>query len=80
MWRRGVVVITTSQLPSAKPELRFCACSNQLAECQRFAMMRISDVFRRSTCPQKQFIIINIKISKSYIKLQFKVTSFSVLC
>ena len=28
MWRRGVVVITTAQLHSAKPELRLCAGSN----------------------------------------------------
>ena len=28
MWRRGVVVITTAQLHSTKPELRFCADSN----------------------------------------------------
>ena len=28
MCRRGVVVITTAQLHSAKPELRFCAGSN----------------------------------------------------
>ena len=28
MWRRGVVVITTAQLYSTKPELRFCASSN----------------------------------------------------
>ena len=27
-WRRGVVVITTSQLHSTKPEFRFCAASN----------------------------------------------------
>ena len=27
-WRRGVVVITTAQLHSSKPELRFCAGSN----------------------------------------------------
>ena len=27
-WRRGVVVITTAQLHSTKPELRFCAVSN----------------------------------------------------
>ena len=26
--RRGVVVMTTAQLPSAISELRFCACSN----------------------------------------------------
>ena len=28
MWRRGVVVITTVQLHSSKPELRFCAGLN----------------------------------------------------
>ena len=28
MWRRGVLVITTAQLHSTKPELRFCECSN----------------------------------------------------
>ena len=28
IWRRGVVVITTAQLPSTKPEFRFCASSN----------------------------------------------------
>ena len=27
-WRRGVVVITTAQLHSTKPELRFCTASN----------------------------------------------------
>ena len=27
-WRRGVVVVTTAQLHSIKPELRFCADSN----------------------------------------------------
>ena len=27
-WRRGVVVMTTTQLHSTKPELRFCADSN----------------------------------------------------
>ena len=26
-WRRGIVVITTAQLHSTKPELRFCAGS-----------------------------------------------------
>ena len=28
LWRRGVVVLTTAQLHSTKPELRFCAGSN----------------------------------------------------
>ena len=27
-WRSGVMVITTAQLHSTKPELRFCAGSN----------------------------------------------------
>ena len=28
LWRRGVVVITTAQLHSSKPEHRFCTGSN----------------------------------------------------
>ena len=28
LWRRGVVVITTAQLHSTNPELRFCTGSN----------------------------------------------------
>ena len=28
IWHRGVVVMTTAQLHSTKPELRFCADSN----------------------------------------------------
>ena len=28
LWRRGVVVLTTAQLHSTKPQLRFCAGSN----------------------------------------------------
>ena len=28
MWHRGVAAITTTQLHSTKPELRFCAGSN----------------------------------------------------
>ena len=38
-----LVVITTVQLHSTKPELRFCAGSNLFAACRRFAMVRISD-------------------------------------
>ena len=40
LWRRGVVVITTAQLHSRKPELRFCAGSNptrgvsEIRECE----------------------------------------------
>ena len=29
VWRHGVVVITTAQLHSTKPELRFCSGSNR---------------------------------------------------
>ena len=43
IWHRGVVVMTTAQLHSTKPELRFCAGSNLLAACRRFEMVRISD-------------------------------------
>ena len=39
-WNRGVMVVTTAQLHSTKPELKFCAGS---VACQRFAMLRISD-------------------------------------
>ena len=28
MWHRGVVVITTAQLGSTKPQVKFCAGSN----------------------------------------------------
>ena len=43
LWRRGVVVITTAQLHSTKPELRFCTGLNPARACRRFAMVRISD-------------------------------------
>ena len=65
MWRRGVVVITTAQLPSTKPEL-------MLTVCWRFAMVRISssgpgwkqgvNAFFQSTVPQNQFIIVTSSI------------------
>ena len=32
VWHHGVVVITTAQLHSTKPELRFCASSNPVSE------------------------------------------------
>ena len=34
IWRRGVVVITTAQLHSTKPELRFCAGSRNVGDAQ----------------------------------------------
>ena len=68
LWRRGVVVITTAQLHSIKPELRFCASSNPacgVAEiCDGEGLWQWSwleirlNAFRRSTILQKQFIVI----------------------
>ena len=69
LWRRGVVVITTAQLHSAKPELRFCAGSNParvVSEIRdgeylwRWSWLEIRlNILRQSTIPQKQFIIIS---------------------
>ena len=71
-WHRGVVVITTAQLHSTKPELRFCAGSNPARNVWEFrdgedlwqwSRLEIRlKAFRRSTIPQKQFIIIMIII------------------
>ena len=63
LWHRGAVVITTAQLHSAKPELRFCAGSNGVSEIRdgedlwQWSRLEIRlNAFRRSTIPQKQFI------------------------
>ena len=71
MWRRGEVVITTAQLHSTKPELRFCAGSNPARgvseirdgeDLWQWSRLEIRlNTFRRSTIPQKQFIIIIIQ-------------------
>ena len=68
LWRRGVVVITTAQIHSTKPELRFCADSNRargVSEIRdgeglwQWSRLEIRlKAFCRSTIPQKQFIII----------------------
>ena len=72
LYPRGVVFITTAQLYSTMPELRFCACSNyahsvseicndeNLWQCSWLEMK--FNAFRWSTLPQKQFIIIIIII------------------
>ena len=70
--RRGVVVITTAQRHPTKPELRFCAGSNHargLSEIRdgedlwQWSRLEIRlNAFRRSTIPQKEFIIIIIII------------------
>ena len=66
----GVVVITTAQLHSTKPELRFCAGSNparSVSEIRdgedlwQWSWLEIRlNAFHLSTIPQKQFIIIII--------------------
>ena len=68
---RGVEVIITAQLYSTKPELRFCAGSNPargvLEICdgknlRHWSRLEIRlNIFRRSTIPQKQFIIIIVQ-------------------
>ena len=70
MWCRGVVVITTAQLHSTKPELRFCTDSNPACGVsdicngedlwQRSQLERRLNTFRWLTIPQKQFIIIKL--------------------
>ena len=67
-WCRGVVVITTAQLHSTKPELRFCTGSNPARgvseirdgeELWQWSGLEIRlNAFRRPTVPQKEFIII----------------------
>ena len=70
MWRRGVVVITTAQLNSTKPELRFCAGSNPARgvsdirdgeDLWQWSRLEIRlKAFHWSNIPQRQFIIIII--------------------
>ena len=65
-WRREVVVITTAQLHSTKPELRFCASSNPVRgvseirdgeDLRQWSRLEIRiNAFRRSTIPQKKKI------------------------
>ena len=42
-WRRGLVFITTAQLHSTKPEIRFCTGSNPVHGVSEFGDGRISD-------------------------------------
>ena len=72
LWHRGVVVITTAQLHSTKPELRICAGSTPARDvseiCDGEDLWKWSwlelrlNAFRRSTIIQKQFITIVIII------------------
>ena len=73
LWRHGVVVITTAQFHSTKPELRYCAGSNPARgvseicdgeDLWQWSRLEIKlNALRRSTIPQKQFIIILIEES-----------------
>ena len=75
LWRRGVVVITTAQLHLSKPEFMFCASSNPARgaseirngeDLWQWSLLEIRlNAFRRSTIPQKQFIII-IRLQDSW--------------
>ena len=78
LWRRGVVVITTAQLHSTKPELRFCPGSNPARgvlnirdgdDLWQWSWLEIMlNTFRWSTISQKQFIIIiNIIFKKFFM-------------
>ena len=70
-WRHGVVVITTAQLYSTEPELRFCAGSNPargMSEIRdsedlwQWSRLEIRlNAFRHSTILQKQFIIKRVQ-------------------
>ena len=83
-WGRAVVVITTTQLHSINPELRFCTGSNPVCGVldirggedlwQWFWLEIRLNVLRRWTILQKKFIIINsffyclFADGKSYVK------------
>ena len=79
----SVVAITTAQLHSTKPELRLCASSNparSVSEIRngenlwQWSRLEIRlNLFRLSTIPQKQFviiIIIIIIIRKLYLEVK----------
>ena len=82
MWGCGVVVITTAQDHSTKPELRFCAGSypargvSEIRDGEdlwQWSRLEIRlNAFRRSTIPQKQFIII-ISLPKTTFLLNNRV-------
>ena len=71
MWRCGVVVITTAQPHSTKPEIRFCVGSNPVPDIsetgndedlRQWPRLEIRlNTFHWLTMPQKQFIFINSK-------------------
>ena len=76
LWHRDVVVITTAQLNSTNPEVRFCADSNpasgvtEIRDAEglwQWSRLKLKlSVFRRSTIPQKQFITTSIWLEKLF--------------
>ena len=85
------MVITTAQLHSTKPELRFCAGSNpargvsEICDCEdlwQWPRLEIRlNAFRRSTIPQKQFSssFHNKKIPDQY-KMDSTYEDFKEVC
>ena len=88
-WRCGVVVITASQLHSTKPKLRFCPVSSPSRgvleirdgeDLWQWSRLEIRlNAFRRSTIPQKQFIIIISAISSPavYMRTLIKLNAYN---
>ena len=82
-WRCGVVVITTAQLHSTKPELRFYGVSNTAhgvseirdsEDLWQWSLLEISlNTFPQSTITQKQFIIIIISSSSLFIIITLRI-------
>ena len=81
LWHCGVVVSTTAQLHSTKPELRFCAGSDPACsmseirdgeDLRQWSRPEIRlNAFRWSIIPQKQFTIIIIGSSCKWINHTF---------
>ena len=84
LWRRALVVITTAQLHSTKPEISFCANSNSAYAVSEIRDREISDD-GPGWKKQKQFIIIIIiiiivtitmKLCNDFIKIQMILECF----
>ena len=87
-WCCGVLVITTAQLHTTKPELRFCAGSNPARgmseicngeDLWQWSLLEIRlNAFHLSTIPQEQFNIFHTShldyCSKSYWNVSWRKT------
>ena len=81
------MVITTAQLHSTKPKLRFCTGSNPARDVseirdgedlRQWSRLEIRlNAFRPLTIPQKQFIIIIIIIMKKHKKVALSYTKLT---